>query len=62
LSLFNELKRRNVFKVSTAYVVVALAYFAYDKFVLGLARDAALIEAAWPVDPEQPWNTNTPAE
>lgn len=30
----------------TTVLALALAYFAYDKFVLGAARDAALIEAA----------------
>ena len=36
---------RKLDRAITAVLVVALAYFAYDKFVLGPARDAELVQA-----------------
>lgn len=59
---------RKLDRAITAVLIVALGYFAYDKFVVSAAREAALLEAATqaatqaiteqaPVKPEVPVNT-----
>jgi TolB-like protein len=55
---------RKLDRAIVAVLVIALAYFAYDKFVLSAAREAALIDAATqavteraPVEPEIEANT-----
>ena len=42
-----------------AVLVIALAYFAYDKFVLSVAREAALIEATTQAVPIPYWGICT---
>ncbi|MFC1701223.1 hypothetical protein ACFL1J_00505 [Pseudomonadota bacterium] len=46
----------------TALMALALAYFAYDKFVLSGDREAALVEAATQVVVEQAATADVPAE
>ncbi len=55
---------RKLDRAITAMLIVALGYFAYDKFVLSAAREAALVEATSqavteqaPVEPEVVANT-----
>jgi len=48
---------RRLDRAITAVLVVALSYFAYDKFVLSAERDAALVEAT-----TQAANEKTPVE
>ncbi len=55
---------RKLDRAITAMLIVALGYFAYDKFVLSAAREAALVEATSqavteqaPVEPEVVTNT-----
>lgn len=46
----------------TVVLVLALAYFTYDKFVLSGEREAALVEATVQTVKEQTVNTDEPAE
>ena len=59
-----QLTGRKLDRAVTAGLIIALAYFAYDKFVLSAARDAALVEATTqavteqaPVEPDIEANT-----
>jgi hypothetical protein len=57
-----HLTGRKLDRAITTVLVVALAYFAYDKFVLSATREAALVEATAPAVTELAANEGVPLE
>jgi TolB-like protein/Flp pilus assembly protein TadD len=57
-----QLTGRKLDRAITGVLVIALAYFAYDKFVLSADREAALVESATQIVTEQVASADVPKE